>query len=771
MADADVALQGLDWQVALRGTGQDLTVGQTMADRLLAGTSTFAFGLKPQGEGLALSDARLAAAAIALTGAGHYQPGATTLTADVARLDLAALALGPGGNLAGQVRGAQVPGGWSIGANATGTALTVGQPQVDRTLAGQSLLTLQGRLDSASGGLEIETATLATNGLTASTTGRVKVGETALTAQAALANLGAALPGWRGSVQAAGSYREQAGKRLIDVSGTGVGLGTGLPPIDRLLAGDTSFALAGSASGGVLAVDRASLSNPHLSASATGSLASASRALLLTARIADVGVLAPGFRGALSLNGTLADQGGPYRLDLAATAGAALAARISGTLTRDGRRLGLKLTGQADAGLINGFIAPRTVQGRVSFDLGLNGPLELTSLSGRVGTDGLRLATEYPGIGLTGISGTAALAAGQARLDLTGQAALGGSVTLQGPVALAVPYGGDLALTLGGVVLRDPQLYDTSLTGRLTITGPLAGGARIAGGLDLGQTELRVPSTGLGGTAIPDVTHLAEPADVRATRDRAGLLRSGAVGGGGGGGRGGVAYGLDVQINAPRRVFIRGRGLDAELGGSVTLGGSTAAILPVGELSLIRGRIDILGKRFTLDEGLARLQGQFVPFVRLVASTTSDGITSSIVVEGNALAPAIRFTATPQLPEEEVLARLLFGRALTSISPFQAAQLAGAVATLAGRGGDGIIARLRQGFGFDDLDLQSDGTGTTALKLGKYIGDKVYTDVTIGSDGKSTLSLNLDLTPDVTVRGALGSDGTSGLGVFFEKDY
>ena len=232
-----------------------------------------------------------------------------------------------------------------------------------------------------------------------------------------------------------------------------------------------------------------------------------------------------------------------------------------------------------------------------------------------------------------------------------------------------------------------------------------------------------------------------------------------------------MAYGLDVQINAPRRVFIRGRGLDAELGGSVTLGGSTAAILPVGELSLIRGRIDILGKRFTLDEGLARLQGQFVPFVRLVASTTSDGITSSIVVEGNALAPAIRFTATPQLPEEEVLARLLFGRALTSISPFQAAQLAGAVATLAGRGGDGIIARLRQGFGFDDLDLQGDGTGTTALKLGKYIGDKVYTDVTIGSDGTSTLSLNLDLTPDVTVRGALGSDGTSGLGVFFEKDY
>jgi len=43
--------------------------------------------------------------------------------------------------------------------------------------------------------------------------------------------------------------------------------------------------------------------------------------------------------------------------------------------------------------------------------------------------------------------------------------------------------------------------------------------------------------------------------------------------------------------------------------------------------------------------------------------------------------------------------------------------------------------------------------------------------VTIGAEGESELSLNIDLTPDITARGSFSSDGSSGLGVFFERDY
>ena len=43
--------------------------------------------------------------------------------------------------------------------------------------------------------------------------------------------------------------------------------------------------------------------------------------------------------------------------------------------------------------------------------------------------------------------------------------------------------------------LREARLYETSANGEITVNGPLTGGARIAGVLDLGPAELRVPAS------------------------------------------------------------------------------------------------------------------------------------------------------------------------------------------------------------------------------------------------------------------------------------
>jgi translocation and assembly module TamB len=297
----------------------------------------------------------------------------------------------------------------------------------------------------------------------------------------------------------------------------------------------------------------------------------------------------------------------------------------------------------------------------------------------------------------------------------------------------------------------------------------MAGGGRIGGQILLSNTEVQIPSTGLGGVAdLPGLQHVNEPADVRATRGRAGLL-----GVAGGGGAGGTArpIALDLLISAPSQIYIRGRGLDAELGGELRLGGTTASVQPSGAFSLIRGRLDILGRRLTLSEATLALEGNFVPMVAVAASTESDGITSFVRIDGPATEPVVSFTSTPQLPEEEVLARLLFGRGIANLSALQAAQLANAVATLAGRGGVGIIGRLRTGFGLDDLDVQTDATGSATVRAGKYLSENVYSEVQVDGQGQSQINLNLDLSPSVTVRGSAGSSGDTGLGIFFEKDY
>ena len=385
-----------------------------------------------------------------------------------------------------------------------------------------------------------------------------------------------------------------------------------------------------------------------------------------------------------------------------------------------------------------------------------------------VSANGARLSAPTLGVSMENINATATLGGGRAEVVAEGAVRGGGRVRVTGPVALARPNEGNLRIDLEAVRLRDANLYDTQLDGTLTLTGPVVEDGLIQGRVDLGETELRIPSTGFGTNAFTGVIeHRGDRREVRQTRVRAGLDGAGADGTR----PRARPVELDVTINAPRRIFVRGRGLDAEMGGSLRLGGTLARTEPIGQFNLIRGRLDLLGKRFVINEGLIRLEGALVPYLRFAASTSGDGVTSTITVEGRATEPTISFSSSPPLPEDEVVARLLFGRDLSSLSVLQAAQLASAVATLSGRGGAGLTERLRTSFGVDDFDISTGDDGNVGVRVGKYLSENIYTDLSVNSEGKSEVRLNLDVSPSVTVRGRVDSDGDTGLGVFFERDY
>jgi translocation and assembly module TamB len=232
------------------------------------------------------------------------------------------------------------------------------------------------------------------------------------------------------------------------------------------------------------------------------------------------------------------------------------------------------VVGAAQAGLANAFLSGRLISGPVRFDLGLNGPLALSSLSGRVGLTGGRIADPGLAFALEDVALTADLAGSRAQISGGGALSSGGRVDVGGGIGLAAPFEADLRIGLRNAVLRDPQLFQTTANGDVTIRGPLTGGGAIGGQIVLSATEVQIPSTGMGGASdLVDLQHVNEPAEVRATRARAGLLGMGASGGGGGGTR---PFAIDLLISAPSQIYVRGRGLDAELGGQLQLGGTTA---------------------------------------------------------------------------------------------------------------------------------------------------------------------------------------------------
>lgn len=569
------------------------------------------------------------------------------------------------------------------------------------------------------------------------------------------------------TLNAAGRATLSDGTLTATVDATTRDLNPGQADLARLLAGQGTLAgrIERTAAGLILARDLR-VAFPNLTA--TGRIEGTTATF--DARLRDVGLFTPDFSGPATATGTarMGDDGG-WTVDAALTGPGGATADLAGTVSAAGR-LDLTARGQAPLGLANGFIEPRRLTGTADFDLRLAGPATLDALSGTVRIAGATLSAPTLRIGLTDLGGAATLAAGRASLDLAAAVQDGGRLAISGGLGLTGGLSADLTLTATDVVLRDPTLYDTTATGTVRITGPLTGGASIAGTIDLGPTELQIPSSGVGGLGdLPPVLHIGAPGDVAQTLTRAGLTGEGREPAASGGG--GAAYALDLTIRAPARVFIRGRGLDAELGGSLRIGGTTAQIVPAGGLSLIRGRLDILQQRFTLTEGRADVQGDFIPWLRLVAETRArTGTDISIIVEGPATEPEVSFRSSPELPQDEVLAQLLFGRDLSQVTPLQAVQLAAAVGTLAGRGGGGIIAGLRTELGLDDFDVVTDDGGDAALRVGKYLGENVYTDVTIGQD-ETAVNLNLDLTRDITVTGGVTSAGETTLGIFFERDY
>lgn len=750
-----------------RLSANDLRIGQPEVDNLLAGQAQIGANIRRDETGTTLRLLNVTARTLRLEARGTISSSQTGLDASLVFSDLSVLGPEYGGAMRATAELSGPPEALRLSATATGSDLRVGDPRANALLAGRSELALDA-LRSGDGTLTVERFTANAQTLDFGAAGVVGPTDTDLSARLDVSDLGVLGPGYGGSVALEAQVGQDGSARTIVLTGDATGLRIGQAAVDPLLRGRTALRIDARQDGDRIRVEDFQLTNPQLSATADATADGETRRVTIDARINDMGIVAPGLSGPLRVGGTIDEAGGAFIIDLRAEGPAntdiAAAGRVTPNLVAN-----VALTGQTDLALISSFLDDISVQGPVRLDLRLLGQPGLSALGGTARLTGGRIIVPRQYVTLEDLNATATFGQGRVTLDLTGRSARGGTLRVAGPIRLASGFPADLSLRVNDFAIVDPELYSTAVTGELGITGQLVRGQpRVAGALRLGQTEVRIPDAGFarGAYVPPNVRHIAEPEDARLTRVWARVPDAS-----GDGERRNTPLALNIELSAPNRIFIRGRGLDAEVGGSLVLRGTTANVVPAGEFGLIRGRLDILGNRFTLTEGYASLQGRFIPYVRLAATTEADGITATVILEGVATEPRIRFTSSPELPEEEVVSRLLFGRDLGSLSAFQAAQLASAVATLSGRGGNGIVNRLRENFGLDDLDITTDEDGTASVRAGAYIAENVYTDLRVDAEGRSQVTINLDVTPSLTLRGSAGSDGQSGIGIFFERDY
>ena len=208
------------------------------------------------------------------------------------------------------------------------------------------------------------------------------------------------------------------------------------------------------------------------------------------------------------------------------------------------------------------------------------------------------------------------------------------------------------------------------------------------------------------------------------------------------------------------------------------IGGTSAAPVISGGLTLVRGTYSFAGKRFDVQRGQVNFRGGALtdPDINILATTVSDGITFNIAITGTGERPQIAFTSTPSLPQDEVLSRLLFGTNPENLSATEALQLASALNSLRGSGGGGLnpLGKLRSATGFDRLRIvgADDTTGRgTSLAAGKYLTDNVYIEIVTDARGFTATQLTVALTKAISVLSQAGSFGGSNVQFKYSKDF
>jgi translocation and assembly module TamB len=335
----------------------------------------------------------------------------------------------------------------------------------------------------------------------------------------------------------------------------------------------------------------------------------------------------------------------------------------------------------------------------------------------------------------------------------------GGTVSGVGDISLQRDGGSTFALKLSKFRLFDNDLGRASVSGAVTVNRAADGHAKLTGALKVDRADIVAATPTPTGVVALDVIEINRP---KAEGEESAAPRSSAA----------PPVALDVTIKAPRGVFVKGKGLNVELSLDAHVGGTVNAPQLSGAANLVLGSYDFAGKRFDFDQRGSIKLGSSPDEIRLdlSATLTEPTLTAVVRVTGTAAKPEIKLSSTPVLPEDEVLSEVLFGSSAAQLGPSQAAELASALASLAGGGGFDVLGRLRQFAGLDRLALGA-GVSGTGVAGGKYISDNVYVELIGGGREGTAASVEWRVRKNFSIISEVGTQGDAQLSVQFRKNY
>jgi translocation and assembly module TamB len=457
-------------------------------------------------------------------------------------------------------------------------------------------------------------------------------------------------------------------------------------------------------------------------------------------------------------------QGDHASVNAHAAAGPKLSVSVTGEAPLGAGAVSLQAVARADLTLLDPILGAtgQRAEGVVSLNGSVGGTTAAPVLAGTLTLAGGEVQDFVQGVRVQNIGATIDASGDSVRImRFQGQAG-DGTLSASGSLGIAAPgMPVDLHIVASHAKPLASDRLTTTLDANIDVTGQALAEMLVSGRIFLRRTDINIPDSFPSSVAKLDVIRPGQkPPPPPAAA--ASVVR------------------LALSIDAPSGIFVRGHGLDAELGGKLSVGGTAAAPDIGGGFELRRGDFSLAGTTLQFSKGEVSFNGSGVshaidPTLDFEADSVAGGITATLAITGYADAPVIKLSSVPDLPQDEVLAHLLFGTSVSSLSPLQIGEIAAAVAELSGvgGGGPGALGTVRNTLGLDRLNV-SGGSGSTGatVEAGRYVARGVYVgakQATSGGGG-TIAQVQIDLTRHLKATGQVGTGGGSVQGATPEND-
>lgn len=417
------------------------------------------------------------------------------------------------------------------------------------------------------------------------------------------------------------------------------------------------------------------------------------------------------------------------------------------------------------------FMPPelQTLEGFLAINFDISGTTENPALAGRAEiTDGAYTELRS-GLSIAGLHtrADANVSTTGSDISFSGGARGGGqtgadTITIGGMMTLTDVSRLDLNISLNNAALSAFPVNTVRADGALKIAGALDA-ISATGEISVRELDAEIITPETTGLVPIEVVNIN---DIEDSAGRAPTTKSSTI-----------SY--DVNLIADDRIFIRGRGLDSEWSASVRAVSIRNEPTVLGAMRLRRGTIDFSGRRFDISRGAITFDrlSPNNPLLDIRAEfETSEGVTATIEISGRAREPNIELNSTPDLPDEDIMALVLFGKPAGELTAFESLQTAQALASLGGIGpfgGTGVTGSIRRATGLDMLNFDIDPeNGGGSLTVGKYVADGLFVSATQDAQGTGgAVIVEYEITDNISVETEVRQDGDQTVSANWKKDF